>query len=98
MSTRLVRIVRIDQQIREEGYPSAASLAAQLEVSERTIYADRDFLINSLGAPIAYDDVAGGWYYTDRTWILPAILVSEGELLAFFPGSPAVRPVPGHPV
>ena len=86
MSTRLERIIRIDQEIRAGNYPSAASLSAKFEVSERTIYADRDFMINRLDAPIAYDDEARGWYYADKTWVLPAIMVREGELLAFFLG------------
>jgi predicted DNA-binding transcriptional regulator YafY len=86
MSTRLVRIMRIDQRIREGSYPSAASLAADLEVSERTIYGDRDYLINQLNAPLAFDEDAGGWHYTDQTYVLPAIFTSEGDLLAFFLG------------
>jgi hypothetical protein len=37
MSTRLERIIRIDQEIRAGRFPSASSLARQFEVSERTI-------------------------------------------------------------
>jgi predicted DNA-binding transcriptional regulator YafY len=84
MSTKLYRMIQIDQEIRAGNYPSAGKLARKFEVSERTIYDDRDFMINSLGAPIAFDELAGGWYYTDQTWVLPAIMVSEGEMLAFF--------------
>jgi predicted DNA-binding transcriptional regulator YafY len=84
MSTKLERIIFIDQEIRAGNYPSASSLAEKFEVSERTIYADREFMLNRLGAPIAFDKEAGGWYYTDKTWVLPAIMVSEGEMLAFF--------------
>jgi len=97
MSTRLERIVRIDQEIRAECYPSAARLAEAFEVSERTIYGDRDFLVNRLGAPIAFDDIAGGWHYTDETWVLPAIMVSEGELLAFFLGQAVAQQYLGTP-
>jgi predicted DNA-binding transcriptional regulator YafY len=86
MSTRLERIICIDREIRAGNYPSAASLATVHEVSERTIYLDREFMINRLGAPISTEKEMGGWYYADRTWVLPAIMVSEGELLAFFLG------------
>lgn len=84
MSTKLERIICIDREIRAGNYPSARKLAKEFEVSERTIYNDRDFMINRLGAPVALDEVAGGWYYTDTTFVLPAIMVSEGEMLAFF--------------
>lgn len=97
MSTRLERIIRIDQEIRAGKYPSAAGLAEKFEVSERTIYADREFMVNRLGAPIAFDAVAGGWYYTDPTWVLPAVWVSEGELLALFLGRAVVEQYLGTP-
>ncbi|WP_231968021.1 helix-turn-helix transcriptional regulator [Thermanaeromonas toyohensis] len=86
MSSRqqLERILEIDRQIRALKYPNARSLAQELEVSERTIYQDRQFLVDRLGAPLAYDRKRGGWYYTDPNWALPSVLVTEGELLAFF--------------
>ena len=59
-------------------------MAEILEVSRRVIFNDREFMINRLGAPIEYDREHSGWYYSDRTWILPGMIVTEGELLAFF--------------
>jgi predicted DNA-binding transcriptional regulator YafY len=97
MSARLERIIRIDQEIRAGRFPSATSLAARFEVSERTIYADREFLIDRLGAPLEFDEERAGWYYTDRTWVLPAIMVSEGELLAFFLGHAVSQQYLGTP-
>ncbi len=97
MSTRLERIIHIDQEIRAGNYPSAADLAAMFEVSKRTIYLDREFMINRLDAPIATDQETGGWYYTDKTWVLPAIMVSEGELLAFFLGQAVSQQYLGTP-
>jgi predicted DNA-binding transcriptional regulator YafY len=84
MSTRLERIIYIDQQIRARRYPSAATLAGHFEVSKRTIYEDRAFMVDRFRAPIIYDAEHGGWAYTDDMWVLPAMMVSEGELLAFF--------------
>lgn len=81
---QLERILEIDRQIRAGKYPNARSLAVELEVSERTVYQDRQFLLDRLRAPLAYDRRRGGWYYTDPTWALPAVLMTEGELLAFF--------------
>ena len=81
---QLERIMEIDHRIRDGEYPNPNQLAKDLEVSRRVIFVDRDFMINRLGAPIEYDRVRGGWYYADETWILPGIIVTEGELLAFF--------------
>ena len=81
---QLERIMEIDRRIRDEEYPNADRLSGILEVSRRVIFNDRDFMINRLGAPIEFDRVRRGWYYTDKTWILPGMIVTEGELLAFF--------------
>mgnify|MGYP001627219939 CR=1 FL=1 len=81
---QLERILEIDRQIRALKYPNARRLARELEVSERTIYQDRQFMVDRLRAPLAYDRRRGGWYYTDPNWALPSVLVTEGELLAFF--------------
>jgi predicted DNA-binding transcriptional regulator YafY len=97
MSTRLERIICIDREIRASTYPTATSLAAMFEVSERTIYLDREFMIDRLGAPMATDPDTGGWYYKDPSYVLPAIMVSEGELLAFFLGRVLVEQYLGTP-
>ncbi|HHW43834.1 MAG TPA: WYL domain-containing protein [Desulfotomaculum sp.] len=81
---QLERILEIDRQIRAKNYPNATRLARELEVSERTIYQDRQFLVDRLKAPLAYDRRRGGWYYKDPTWALPSIMITDGELLAFF--------------
>jgi predicted DNA-binding transcriptional regulator YafY len=81
---QLERIFEIDRQVRAGEYPNADRLAEKLEVSRRVIFKDREFMVNRLFAPIEYDYEKGGWYYADETWMLPNILVSEGELLAFF--------------
>ena len=80
---QLERIMEIDRRIRDGEYPNPNQLAKDLEVSRRVIFVDRDFMINRLGAPIEYDRTRGGWYYADETWVLPGIIVTEGELLAF---------------
>ncbi|MCX6055355.1 MAG: WYL domain-containing transcriptional regulator [Chloroflexi bacterium] len=81
---QLERIMAIDRSIRDEEYPNADRLGEMLEVSRRVIFNDRDFMINRLGAPIEYDRQRGGWFYANKTWVLPGMIVTEGELLAFF--------------
>jgi predicted DNA-binding transcriptional regulator YafY len=81
---QLERIMEIDRRIRQGEYPNAEKLAESLEVSRRVIFNDRSFMIYRLGAPIEFDRERGGWYYTDKTWSLPGIYVTQGELMAFF--------------
>ena len=81
---QLERIMEIDRRIREGEYPNAEKLAESLEVSRRVIFNDRSFMIYRLGAPIEFDRELGGWFYTDKTWSLPGIYVTQGELMAFF--------------
>ncbi len=81
---QLERIMAIDRSIRDDEYPNADRLAKKLEVSRRVIFNDREFMINRLGAPMEFNRARGGWYYTDKTWVLPGMIITEGELLAFF--------------
>lgn len=80
---QLERIFEIDRQIRAGLYPRAEDIAKKLECSRRVIFDDKRFMVDRLHAPIKFNRDERGWYYTDPTWILPSIMVSEGELLAF---------------
>lgn len=88
---QLERIFEIDRRIRAGLYPNADRLAVDLEVSRRVIYNDRAFMLDRLGAPIAYDRERCGWHYTDNTWVLPSVMVTEGELLTAILGVEAAR-------
>jgi predicted DNA-binding transcriptional regulator YafY len=81
---QLERIMEIDRQVRAGLYPNAEKIAEALEVSKRVIYQDKAFMRDRLGSPIEFDRAQGGWYYTDPTWVLPTMFVTEGELMAFF--------------
>ncbi|MGC8763726.1 MAG: helix-turn-helix transcriptional regulator [Acidobacteriota bacterium] len=94
---QLERILEIDRWIREKRYPTAERLAEALEVRRRVIFKDRRFMIDRLGAPIVYDRAHGGWTYSDPTYALPTILVTEGELLAFFLSVEVARRYLGTP-
>jgi predicted DNA-binding transcriptional regulator YafY len=83
---QLERILEIDRRVRAGLHPNARQLAQALEVTSRVIYKDREFMVDRLGAPIVFDRDRGGWVYSDRTWVLPTSIVTEGELLAFFLG------------
>lgn len=84
MSLRLERMIAMDAAIRAGAYPSVRTFIDRFEVSERTVRADLAFMRERLNAPLAYNRSRGGHYYTDPTWVLPTMFLTEGELLAFF--------------
>jgi len=83
MSERLERIIKIDRRIRAGEYPSAESLSEEFERSLRTIKDDIRRMRERMDAPIKYSRDRGGYYYTDPAYGLPAVMLSEGELLSF---------------
>ncbi|MGQ9815749.1 MAG: hypothetical protein ACUVR3_11475 [Candidatus Roseilinea sp.] len=87
----------IDRQVRAGFFPNADSLARELGVSKRVIFKDRAFIIERLRAPLTTDWRRGGWYYTDLTWTLPNIQVTQGELLALFISVECMRCGPTAP-
>lgn len=96
------RVVFILETIQSGHYPTAQSIADEYEVSERTIRRDIEWLRDFHDAPIEFDRRHNGYVLTDPTYRLPALTMSEGELLAITIGeqvlgayrnSPWYRPV-----
>ena len=76
------RLLFIDRKIREQRYPNCASLAEEWEVSGKTIQRDIDYLRDQLNAPVAYDRLKHGFFYTEPNFSLPAISISESDLFS----------------
>ena len=83
---RLERLLAIDELIRSPHRNTAPQMGEQLEVSERTIRNDLDFLRDRFDAPLEFTPEAG-WHYTDPNWRLPSIPVNQGELFALTLGA-----------
>ncbi|MEN9222827.1 MAG: WYL domain-containing protein, partial [Thermostichus sp. BF3_bins_97] len=62
------------------------TMADDMEVSERTIRSDLEFLRDRFQAPLEFSRTQG-WYYTDQDWRLPTIPLSQGELFALTLGA-----------
>lgn len=77
--SQIERLYWIDRQIRDGHHPDADDVCQQFGVSRRTAYADRRHLTDHLGAPIVNDRRRGGWTYTDSTYMLPFLALSERE-------------------
>lgn len=77
-----LRILEIDEEIRNGGYPNATTLGKYFEVSRSTIMRDLDFLRYRYKAPLEYDSAKNGFYYSDPTFFIKSVMLSEGELFS----------------
>ena len=76
------RMLELDRQIREGKYPNCISFSKKWEVTQKTVQRDVNYMKYCLGAPLEYDRDRRGYYYADKSWFLPALLLGEGDLLA----------------
>ncbi len=99
MSYRAIttRIAYIDGRLRNKrDYPSAADIVRGLsdenieEVTTRTIQRDIEKM-RDRGAPIEFDRHQKGFYYGDMSWQLPALDLTEGDLMALMVGDRALE-------
>ena len=83
---QILRHIFIDRKIRQGmrtgRYANCSSMAAEYEVSPKSIMRDIDFLKNQCDAPIAYDRSKRGYYYTEANYRLPAVNISASDLFA----------------
>ena len=91
-------ILLIDEKLRAGGYPSSKALGRELELSDRTIRRDIEFMRDVLGAPIEYDPSKKGYHYAERGWSLPGIQFTEGDLLGLALTQMALSAYKGTPL
>ena len=98
------RMWRIHQKVTGGGHPNCRQLAAELEVSGKTVMRDIEFMRDRLGLPLAYEPVRHGFYYTAPVKDFPVMKVSQGEVAALllaqksleqFRGTAFERPLAG---
>ena len=84
VSTRpaLERLQAIDLAVSRREWPNARTLARDLEVTRRTIQCDIAFMCRR--APLEFDSVRNGYYYTDPSYRLGYFPATEGELVGFW--------------
>lgn len=78
----LERFVWFDHEARRERYPNANKLGEHFEIAPKTAQRSIDHFRDRLLAPLEYEKSKKGYYYTDPTFQLPVIKISEEELLA----------------
>jgi len=92
------RLLFIDNKIRSGQYPNCSSLAAEWEVSAKTIQRDIDYMRYQLDAPIAYSAGKRGYYYTEEEYQLPALKIRESDLLGLYLADKLLAQYAGTPI
>ena len=93
----LQRMLHIHAAIQGGGFPNAADLSEELEITSRTVYRDMDFMRDRLGLPIEYSGSKRGFYYTQEVGSFPSMQISEGELFAMLVAEKALQQYRGTP-
>jgi proteasome accessory factor B len=90
-------MANIDRALREMTWPNARVLGKLLEASDRTIRRDLEYMRDQLHAPIEFDPRKNGYRYTEPTYRLPFLQLTEGELVALFLAEQLLRQYRGTP-
>lgn len=85
------RMLRIHQALQAGNYPNAAKLAREIEVSDKTIYRDLEFMRDRLDLPLNFDPHRNGFYYEGEVGNFPTMQISEGELFALVVAEKALQ-------
>ena len=76
------RILQIDKELRAGSCPTTGKLAQQFEVCRRTVERDIEFLRDRYHAPIAYSSEKKGFVYTQPTFFLKSLFLTEEEFFS----------------
>lgn len=93
----LYRVYELFRQLNGKQKITAGSLASELQVSERTIRRDINYLRDMLGVPIEYDTKKRTFILTGTITDLPMMQVSTGEVLALYLGEAALQSLGAGP-
>ncbi|MCG3158377.1 MAG: hypothetical protein DKINENOH_05019 [bacterium] len=74
----------IESKLRAGKFPTAKELAQPFDCSERTIERDIARLRQVFGAPVYFNAEHGGYAFSDPTFSLPAVRLTQSELFAVF--------------
>jgi len=96
--TQAERLLALDQLLRNNKYPNCTTFAAEWEISTKTAQRDIDYLKDRMGAPLEYDALRRGYFYTEPTFMLPAVQMNEGELAALLMGTRVLEQFKGTPM
>lgn len=96
--TQAERLIDLDRRIRNNEFPNCTTFAAQWEISTKTAQRDLEYLQDRARAPLQYNPLKRGYFYTESTFMMPAVQMNEGELAALLMGSKALEQFQGTPM
>lgn len=73
-------MIQIDEMLRGGAFIRIDDLIFKFGVNRRTIERDFERLRDEMNAPLAYDKVRKMYHYTDPTFSIPNVVLTEGEL------------------
>lgn len=83
---QIPRLLFIHNEIKSGRHPTSVQLAAEYEVSDKTIRRDIEYLKDMLGAPVIYSRKHGGYIYTEPGFDVPSFMLTEGDVFALAVG------------
>ncbi|MFO1478039.1 MAG: WYL domain-containing protein [Verrucomicrobiota bacterium] len=93
----LERMHRIHQLLQNGEHPNCTQLAAEFEVSRRTMKRDIEFMKDRMSLPIEFDVSHNGYRYTKPVSRFPELPMSEAEVFALFVAGKAIEQYRGTP-
>ncbi len=87
----LERMLRIHQLIQAGRFPNATTLAAELEVSTKSVHRDLEFMRDRLELPLEFNRARFGYHYTEEVSAFPTVQITEGELFALIVAEKALQ-------
>ncbi|HLX71207.1 MAG TPA: WYL domain-containing protein [Verrucomicrobiae bacterium] len=84
-------MLRIHQALQSGKRPNALQLAAELEVSPKSIHRDLEFMRERLDLPIEYDFEKRGFFYAGEVNTFPTLQITEGEIFALIVAEKALQ-------
>lgn len=92
------RLLIIDREIRNGRFPSARDLGDMLEVCQRTVYRDVDFLRDRLQAPLVFDRGRNGYTYTQDNWVMQTLHLADSDRMVLQIAALALMQYEGTPL
>ena len=89
------RIYAIVEAIKGSGYPNCRSLAERLEVTQKTIQRDVNFIRDQLELPLEYNKAMHGYEFTSDVANFPVFEAQVEDLAAMFLARHAMKSVKG---
>ena len=85
------RMLKIHNFLKGENHPNASQLAAELEVTTKTVYRDIAFMRDRMELPVVFEPAYNGYCYDGEVGQFPTVQISEGELFAMLVAEKAMQ-------